>query len=255
MLYIHQLTHLSPRMADLESVYVVRELKQKTTFPLAGEKLEEAFCEFFVSSSELQLIEEAISLVELTLEHIKTLLQKESPLYEAINLQRSLQLLKTIPEALKNNLSYLQQVQVWQSNSPAEIAVLFNRIPKLRTPEEKYQVNDQIKNLFTFLLRNPEFAFYAQDMVHEGPVAQISGLAESMEKAFFFHVSLEEEHQKLDFSTIKRRIPAAELEQVAEIERNAQRIKKGIDAAYNANMRMVNLSVMLYSYVKWLSNK
>ncbi len=242
-------------MADLESVYLVRELKGKMAFPLKEEVLEEAFCEFSVSSSELQFIEQAASLIEPTMEQIKLLIQEQSPLHETISLERSVQLLKTIPPALQNNLSYLQQVQVWQPSSPAEIMGLLNQIPKLRTVEEKTRVNEQIKELFQFLLRNPNFAFYAQDMVHEGPVAQINGLAESMEKGFFFHVSLEEEYKKVDFAAIKKRIPLQDLEKVAEIESHVKQIKKGIDAAYGANMRMVNLAVILYSYVKWLSNK
>ena len=196
-----------------------------------------------------------MELIEPTVEQIKALLHKESPLHETINLQRTVQLLNTIPSALENNLSYLQQVQVWQSTSPAEMAVLLNKIPKLRTTEEKVRANQQVKDLFQFLLRNHEFIFHAQDMIHEGPVAQVNGLTESMEKGFFFHVSLEEEYKKVDFSAIKRRIPAQELERVEEVERSIKQIKKGLDAAYNANMRMVNLSVMLYSYVKWLSNR
>ena len=47
MLYIHQLTHLSAKMADLESVYLVRELREKVKLPLKEEVMEEAFCEFF----------------------------------------------------------------------------------------------------------------------------------------------------------------------------------------------------------------
>lgn len=255
MLYIHQLNHLTPKMVDLESVYMVRELKGNMAFPLKEETLEEAFCEFFVSSSELQLIEQAVSFIEPTIEQIKLLIQEQSPLHEPISLERSVQLLKTIPAALQNNLSYLQQVQVWQSSSPAEIAGVLNQIPKLRTADEKMRVNEQVKGLFQFLLRNPNFAFQAQDMVHEGPVAQINGLAESMEKGFFFHVSLEEEYKKVDFAIIKRRIPRQDLEKVAEIENQVKLIKKGLDAAYGANMRMVNLAVVLYSYVKWLSNR
>ncbi|MEK6853628.1 MAG: hypothetical protein AABX64_03005, partial [Nanoarchaeota archaeon] len=138
---------------------------------------------------------------------------------------------------------------------PAEIAGVLNQIPKLRTADEKMRVNEQVKGLFQFLLRNPNFAFQAQDMIHEGPVAQINGLAESMEKGFFFHVSLEEEYKKVDFATIKRRIPRQDLEKTAEIENHIRMIKKGLDAAYGANMRMVNLAVVLYSYVKWLSNR
>ncbi len=255
MLYIHQLTHLSSKMADLESVYLVRELREKIKLPLREEVMEEAFCEFFVSSSELQLIEETAALVGPTIEMIKSLVQLESELYETVSLQRALQALEPVTAALESNLAYLQQVQVWQATSSSGMTTLLNQIPKLRTQEEKIRVNDEVKGLFQFLLRNQGFVFHAPDMVHEGPVAQVNGLVESMQKGFFFHSTLEEEYKKVDFATIKRRIPAEELKRVEEIEQNILKIKKGTDTAYNANMRMVNLSVILYSYVKWLSNK
>ncbi|MDP3698299.1 MAG: hypothetical protein Q8R47_01795 [Nanoarchaeota archaeon] len=255
MLYIHQLTHLSPKMADLESVYLVRDLREKVKLPLKEEVMEEAFCEFFVSSSELQLIEETAALVEPTIESIKSLAQLESELYEAVSLQRAIQALAPITVALESNLAYLQQVQVWQATSASGMTTLLNQIPKLRIQEEKLRVNDEIKGLFQFLLRNQGFVFHAPDMVHEGPVAQVNGLVESMQKGFFFHVSLEEEYKKVDFNTIKRRVPAEELQRVEQIEQNILKIKKAADTAYNANMRMVNLSVILYSYVKWLTNR
>lgn len=254
MLYIHQLNHLSPKMADLESVYLVRELREKVKFPLREEVMEEAFCEFFVSSSELQLMEETAALVKPTIEMIKSLTQLESSLYEAVSLQRAIQTLQPVSAALESNLAYLQQVQVWQATSSSALTALLNQIPKLRTGDEKLRVNDEIKGLFQFLLRNQGFIFRAQDMVHEGPVAQVNGLVESMQKGFFFHVSLEEEYKKVDFNTIKRRVPSEELRRVETIEQNILKIKKGTDAAYNANMRIINLSVILYSYVKWLSN-
>lgn len=242
-------------MADLESVYMVRNLREKVKLPLKEEVMEEAFCEFFVSSSELQAVEESVALVEPTIEMIRSLAQLESPLYEAVSLQRAIQALAPVTAALESNLSYLQQVQVWQATSSSALTALLNQIPKLRTQEEKLRVNDDIKGLFQFLLRNQGFVFYAPDMVHEGPVAQVNGLIETMQKGAFFHVSLEEEYKKVDVNTIKRRVPAEELQRVDAIEQNILKIKKGIDTAYNANMRMVNLSVVLYSYVKWLSNR
>lgn len=242
-------------MADLESVYMVRDLREKVKLPLKEEVMEEAFCEFFVSSSELQLIEETMVLVEPTTEMIKSLTQLESSLYEAVSLQRAIQALAPVTAALESNLAYLQQVQVWQATSGSATTALLNQIPKLRTQEEKLRVNDEIKGLFQFLLRNQGFVFQAQDMVHEGPVAQVNGLVESMQKGFFFHVSLEEEYKKVDFNTIKRRVPTEELQRVEQIDQNIHKIKKALDTSYNANMRMVNLSVVLYSYVKWLTNR
>ncbi|MBI2125688.1 hypothetical protein HYU08_03990 [Candidatus Woesearchaeota archaeon] len=128
MLYIHQLTHLSPKMADLESVYMVRDLREKVKFPLREEVMEEAFCEFFVSSSELQLIEETTALVEPTIEMIKALALLESDLYEAVSLQRAILALTPITAALESNLAYLQQVQVWQATSSSALTALLNQI-------------------------------------------------------------------------------------------------------------------------------
>ena len=101
MLYIHQLNHLSSKMADLESVYMVRDLREKVKFPLKEEIMEEAFCEFFVSSSELQLIEETAVLVTPTIEMVKSLAQVGSDLYEAVSLQRTIQALQPVTVILE----------------------------------------------------------------------------------------------------------------------------------------------------------
>ena len=57
---------------------------------------------------------------------------------------------------------------------------------------------------------------------------------------------------KVDFSIIRRRIPSSEIEKVSEITRNIIEIKKGVDKAYDYNMKMVQMIVNLYSYIKIL---
>ncbi len=255
MLYIHQLNHLSQRMADLESVYLVRELKEKTPYPLREEKLAGLFSPFFVSPTELQAVDQSLSLVEPTMELVKALLEKQLPLYEAINLQRTIQMLGSLPTHLQNNLTFLQEFQIWQGSSHQEVASLLNRIPQLKMTEEKVKANGQVNALFMFLLRNKDFFFNYHDVINEGQVATGVSLEEGMEKGYFFHFTLEEETKKLGYNEIKLRIPSEELEAVAAIEKNITQIKKGIDIAYKANMRVVNLSVILYSYVKWLMGK
>ncbi|MBI2102755.1 hypothetical protein HYT55_02865 [Candidatus Woesearchaeota archaeon] len=255
MLYIHQLSHLTPKMADLESVYLVREIKGKTPYPLREDQLKALFNEFFVLGKEIGTIERGLELVEPTVELVKVLLQKQSSLYENINLQRAVQMLKSLPLHLQNNLLFLQEFQIWQGAAPQDVASLFNRVPQLRTMEEKVKTNEEIKKVFGFLLRNPEFFFQYQDVVNEGQVSTTNGLQEGMEKGFFFHVTLEEATKKLDYDAIKRRIPREELDFVEEIEKNIEFIKEAIDTAYKANMRVVNLVVVLYAYIKWLSGK
>ena len=41
--------------------------------------------------------------------------------------------------------------------------------------------------------------------------------------------------------------------EVEYIQKNIELIKKGIERAYDANMRMVNKALVLYAYVKWLN--
>lgn len=260
MLYIHQLNHLSPKMVELESVYLIRELREKTPYPLQEQQLHDLFHGFFVSNEEISTIENGFALVESTIEQVKTLLQKqltlsENVLYETINLQRAIQMLKSFPLPLRNNLTFLQEFQVWQQSSPPEISLLLNRVPHLKTKEEKIKANEEIKNIFRFLLRNSEFFFNCRDIVNEGQVATASGLQEGLEKGFFFHMTLEEETKKLDYSVIRSRIPTEELKFVGEIERNIESMKSAIDTAYKANMRIVNFAVILYAYVKWLAGK
>ncbi|MBU1112222.1 MAG: hypothetical protein ABIG93_02160 [archaeon] len=252
LLYIHQLNRLSQKTADLESVYLIRELKEKTPFPIDSVKLTEFFKEFFVSSDEIEIIDKARNLIEPLIMQIKVLLQGQPTIYEKVNLQRTVQLLKEVSPAIQNSLFYLYEVKRGQSNLPIEIAGLLNKIPKLQTMEEKVQINERLKNHFNFLLRNPNFVFNAKDIINEGSVAQIGGLTESMQKGFFFSISLEEEYSKIDFSKLKMRIPAEELEKVARIETDIKLIKKGVDTAYNVNMKLLNLAVILYSYIKWL---
>ncbi len=269
MLYIHQLNHLSSKMADLESVSLIRELKGKTPYPLQEGQLNVLFRNFFVSGSELAAVENGLNLIEPTVEQVKSLTQKSSVLtssqlssefsspllYEIINLQRAIQMLKSFPPPLQNNLTFLQEFQVWQQSSGQSVALLFNHIPRLKSAEEKIKANEEIKKLFGFLLRHSEFHFNYHDLVNEGQVATASGLQEGMEKGFFFHVTLEETSKKLEYETIRRRIPSEELRVVGEIERNIELIKEAVDISYKANMRIVNLAVILYSYVKWLTGK
>lgn len=255
MLYIHQLNHLTPKMADLESVYLVRDIKSKTPYPLREEQLKEVLRDFFVSGEEISAIESGLAQIEPTIELVKELLQKQSTLYEMINLQRAVQMLKSLPLHLQNNLMFLQEFQIWQNEATLDVVSLLNRVPQLRSMEEKVKANEEIKKVFGFLLRNPEFFFQYQDVVNEGQVSTINGLQEGMEKGFFFHVTLEEATKKMEYDAIKRRIPAEELQSVGEVERNIELVKEGIDVAYKANMRVVNLAVVLYAYVKWLSGK
>ena len=92
------------------------------------------------------------------------------------------------------------------------------------------------------------------DIINEAHVSNVGGLIESFGKGYFFHYTLEEELKKVNFESIMGRIPPESLQKVKEIEDNLVIIKKGIDRAYDVNMRQVNCALVLYSYVKWMMN-
>ena len=155
MLYIHQLNQLTVKSAELESVYLIRELKQKTPYPLREEQLQNYFAYFFISDTDKNVTEQALPLVQPTLEAVEALLAENNPLHEAINLQRAVQLLKELPLPIKNNILYFEEIAEWQKTSfIPEVTSLLNAIPKLRSQEEKQLHNQRLNEPFERVLRN-----------------------------------------------------------------------------------------------------
>lgn len=255
MLYIHRLSDLNRKSADTESLPLIREFKQKVSLPLSSAQMEEHFTDFLVSESDLLAMDNALVLIEPTIEMIKNLMAENDPEHERVNLERAIQLLKMLPQNLQVNIQFADELMSWRGEFIAQATELLNQIPRLRTQEQKLAVNGQISQLFEKILRNKEFAFNYMDVVNEAQTVNLNGLCEGLPKGYFFHVTLEEELKKSSFERIKERIPADKLKKVEDIEKRIQLIKKGVDRAYDVNMRMVGCAVHLYSYVKWVNTR
>lgn len=252
MLYIHFLNQLTTKSADLESVYLVREIKQKTGYPLSEEKVKEHFLPLFISETEIKIIEEALGSLEQATEKTKEIMLRKEELHESANFQRTLQILKEMPLPLAKNLEFVKEISGWQSSFINEITPLLSKLPKLKKPEEKNSCNQQLNKIFKTVLRNEKFSFNHQDIINEAHLNHINGLDESLEKGFLFKVSLEDEIKKQDFRELKKNLPQEKLEEAEEIKFKVEQIKKAIERSYDVNMRMVNWAVILYAYVKWL---
>lgn len=256
MLYIHKLSQLTPKTAEVESVYLIREIKQKTSYPLKEAHVQDYLIDFTISDTDREAMIQGAPLVATTIEALKRILTERDPLYEVVNIQRAIQVLSDVPEALHKNISFAEDIAAWQMTTfVPELIPLFNSIPRLRTQQEKAEADKQLSFLFQRILRNKDFGFHFLDIVNEGHVSNVAGLSDSMVKGFLFHFTLEEELKKQDFNWIRRRIPAEKLGEVELIERNVAAIRKSVERAYEVNMRMVNLGLVLYSYVKWLMNE
>ena len=251
LLYIHTLPHLSPKMAELESVYLVRELKQKIKSPLSLGVAQGHFAEFLVSPTDKETIEHGLAAIEPAIQLAKQILGEQNSLHELINLQRTLQVLQEMPLPLFSNLRFLEEISSWQEQGINEFVVVLNTIPRCRTQEEKKACDARLSTLFEKILRNNVLVFRSHDIINEAQVAHINGLQEGMAKGYLFHVSLEDELKKQSFEVLKQRLPSSEVERNEQLQTYVTAINRGVERAYQANFRMVQWATMWYAYVKW----
>ncbi|MFH1209476.1 MAG: hypothetical protein V1663_01680 [archaeon] len=255
LIYIHTLKDLSPKSAEIESTYLVRDLKQRGKLPLKEDDIVEEFSSFFVSKTDIDAMIKALDTVPLTVQEIIDVSQEKGDKgnFELINLQRACSALQEIPNPLRKNINYAKNLFEWQNLFITQVTPLLNIIPNLKTQNEKLMYQDKISNIFERILRNKEnFMFNFEDVIHEGQLTRMRDLSESMKNGFLFHVKIDEHLKKENFGNIKKRIPDDELERTNIINKKINDIKEGVERAYDANMRMVNMAILLYSYVRWL---
>ncbi len=252
MLYIHTLKDLNPKSADIESITILREIKDNNSFPLAEHKVADHFSSFFISQTDIELMQQALEQIPQTISAIDALPATIGWEFEIVNVERAGAALKEIPDALQKNIEYAKAILDGQVFFAPEVTMILNKIPKLKLQEEKIKYEQRIKDIFAELLRTPEFRFQFMDIVNEGHTERMNSLVESMEKGFFFPVKIEEYLKKQEFNTISQRFPAEQIQKVNEITEQIKNIRKGVNRAYEHNMRMINQSVVLYSYIKWL---
>src|SRR3989338_5475354 len=251
MLYIHKLADLNRKIAEAESIFLIREFKQKMKLPIPAAKIEECFASCMVSKTEIANMKAALACFEPLLQKVQNLYQQRDALHEAINVARVLQSLQPIPQDLANNLEFAAAIEAWQPMFLQQVPLLLNKIPLLRSMDEKTQVNGEIAKLFQTLTRSNDFRFRSDDLVQEDSVKMINGLVESFNNGYLFHITLEEEIKKLHFSRIRDRIPAEKLAEADDIFKDIQTLQKGILNAYDINMRMIEAALIFYASVKW----
>ena len=252
-LYIHQLKDLTPKAAEIESTFIIREIRRQTPPPLTYESIFEYFSLFFVSESEKAAMAKSLDLVEPAVQAIIQLGVSRDPAFEPINLKRAVDMLKEIPEPLLLNLNYAKTISLWQEEFTQEFAPLINSLPELRTNEERVHANNRLNEIFLRLLRNDSLSFNFRDIIYEAHKNRVHDLHGSMGNGFLFKISLEEELKKLDFATRSRRIPTAKLNASDDIKAMIHEIKKGVDTAYDVNVRMMNWALVVYSYIKMMT--
>lgn len=255
MLYIHKLSDLNPKSAEVESLPFIRSIRLGAAFPLTEQKFREYFSDALATRNDILLMERSIQLFEPALAKLNELLSRNDPLYEAVNICRAIQSLKPLSGFLANNISYAKGIIAFQQEFMAKAASLLNSIPSLHVPEEKSRLNAEIGEYFERILRSKEFRFSHHDLIHEAQTVLINDLVECFRHGYVFHVTLEEEIRKATFADIKGRIPLGKLEEADEIGVSISLIKEGVDQAYSLNMRMISWAIVFLSFIKCATSR
>jgi hypothetical protein len=250
-IYIHELQRLEPKAAEIESVRLVREIKRVNSYPITEQKLLAHLSKYFARQLDLDTMAYSISKLEPALKEI-SVFNSSDTLLEPLNIKRSVGILKEVDTALKNNLQYGMQMMALQQVMIPELVKAMNSLHDSKNAGEMIACNDRFSNIFEAILRNDKFALRHDDLIFEAPRAHISDLTRMIPNGYFFHILLEEEIRKAHFDEWKSRLPKSMVAQSDRIGQYAIEIEKGVDAAYQMNMRMINLALLLYAYVKWL---
>jgi len=255
MLYIHTLKDLTPKTADIESIPIIREVRSRLNKPFSESEFHDLFGKFFPDDRDINEMKKDSERIESAIEKIKDMISLNNPAYEAINLYRTVSMMEEIKQPTICNIQYLEDIKSWKDEFITEITLIINGIRSIKSQEEYIKLNERINQIFRKMLRNDEFVFDSNEMINEGKLARVKDLHDSLGNGFLFHITVKEHLDKIDFSIIKARISKDDLEPAEEVAKDIFRIKNGVQASYDFNMNMVNLSVIIYSYIKALLQK
>lgn len=252
MIYIKNLNQLTPKIADIESVSLIREIKRDFSLPVKEDKIRRHFLPYFVKEQDIEIMKNSLYVIKPTLEGFTVLLERKDSDYAPINIARAHKLVSEVQEPLLINIKYAEEIFSWQEEFLKETTLIFNSLPGARSHEKKLELNNRLNILFQKILRNKEFAFMYLDIVNEAEVEHMKSLRDMISQGFLFYIKMEEELNKMNFNSIKKRISADKLRNSELLCNKVSEIKKGVDVAYQINMNMINWTVLLYSYVKFL---
>lgn len=254
MLYIHKLSDLNVKSAEIESIQVVRSIRQHESSP-TQENLGSHLAGNFITEADVSVIEQAISLLQPTTARLNELLLSKNPVHESVNIVRSIQGLAQVSNNLSNSLNYARDMMSLQQGIVSGVAAVLNSVPFLRTAAEKSEANAALSRYFELILRSKDLSFNYREIISEGHTLLIRDLLESFRNGYLFHFTLEDEIKKANFDAIKPRIPARFLDESGQLASNIDVIKDGVDRAYDINLRMISQSIVLFSFIKWLMAK
>ena len=252
MIYLKNLNQLTPKIADIESVPLIRDIKRDFSLPVKEENVRGHFLPYLIKEQDIEVMKNSLTVIQPTLDGFSALLEKKDSDYAPINIARSHKLVSEVQEPLLLNIMYAEEILVWQEEFVKEVTLIFNSLPGAKSQEKKLELNNRLNVLFQKILRNKEFTFMYPDIINEAVIEHMKSLRDMVSQGFLFYIKMEEELNKIGFNSIKKRIPIDKLQNSDSLGDKVSEIKKGVDKAYQINMNMISWAVLLYSYVKFL---
>lgn len=249
MLYIHSPKDLNHKTAEIESVQLMREIKTKVRFPVTYEMLDFVSAPFFISDKEWMQMNDSLDAIQPTMMEIQSM--KQEAFHEPVNMKRAVNMLAAIEPNLSNNIAYAVALREARKEMLNETVEILNSFRMSNNQAMLVENNAKLNIIFQNILFSADFNYNTSSIVDEGQVNSIKNLHESMTQGYFFHKTLEEEMKKLDFAIIKHQFPQDALKECDKITERTFNIKKGVDAAYAHNLRMMQFAVILYGCVKY----
>jgi hypothetical protein len=249
MLYLHSPKDLNQKTADIESVQLMRDIKTKVKFPVTKEMLDFVAAPFFISDKEWAQMNDSLDAIQPLIMEIQSIAPQ--PFHEPVNMKRAANMLSAIEPNLGNNIAYAIGMREDKEAMLMELAEIFNGLRMSKDQAMLVDYNTRLGRIFETILLSTEFDYNTAAIINEGQINSIKTLHESMNQGYFFHKTLEEEMKKVDFSAIKYHFPQEAMKQADIMTDKIFSIKKGVDAAYNHNMRMMEFAVILFGCVKY----
>lgn len=264
MLYIHTLQDLNPKIAEIEIVPIIRNMKNSYKIPITFENFRDSVHSFDIAPEDIIQIKNSLEKIRLAM--IKVIALASDKTYEIENIRRAYSTLNNIYFAIEGNIKYTEDIAQWIKDNSSEIVELLNKIPFDKTNQERVVRNNEISQVFKKMLRNNNFSFDHDDLVDESHVSKIKNLSESLKEGFLFRTQIQDfikknslycDIYKIDIEKFNRctssGLSEKSLNEVDEILKILEESTKGINVAFQSNMKVVNLSIYLLAFVRWFS--
>jgi hypothetical protein len=237
-IYIHDLNKLEPKSAEIESIRLIREIKQCNSYPLTEQKLFSHLSKYFATQLDIDTMIYSFTKIKPALKELE-ILDTKDPLLEPRNLKRVAGILAELAPALATNINYAKEMLQLQQTMLPELSKTLNALHDSSKPE--VEINESLSKFFEKILRNDRFSMRYEDIIFEAHREHVSDFARTIPNGYLFNVLLEEEVKKTPFEQRKQRLPKSLVAQSDRVGQYLEEISKGVDAAYYLNMRMVNL--------------